>query len=996
MRRYFGAVAAVLLFSVATAFAQQTTGTVTGRVLDQQGAAVPGATVTAKSAATGFTRTEVSDAEGVYRLSALPVGTYVVTAELQGFATVAKRDVEVNVGQTQAIDFAMRVAALAETVNVTGATPLIETTASSVGGIVDPKTIESLPLNGRQFANLAATIPGVGLGFHSDPTKSTQYSPQIAGGNGRNLNYQIDGGDNNDDTVGGLLQLFPLEAIQEFNLITSRYKAEYGRSNGGVMNIVTKSGTNRPQGSFFELFRDTKMNAKTETETLTNVDKQQYRRNQFGGSFGGPIVTDKAHFFAAIERTQQNTFQSVSTKGLFPAQDGVYATPYTENLVTVKETTNISTAQFLSVRYGFNQNSQPYGVSPTSPQSGWGLSTNKFNSINVNDNYVLGNSKLNEFIFQYADFSNSITANSLDPLQTFPNTVSIGQNVNTPQATQQKKYQFRDDFSWHASGMGGLGHDFKVGVNFINEPHLFLTFNTGTGGYAYTHLDNTLNGPISAITLNGGSAEANTPMKQYAFYWQDDWRVTDKLTLNLGFRYDLVTGMAIDQSKNPNYVILDKAGKAGALAGIAGFEDFGLSPAEDKNNYQPRIGFVYDLKGDGRDVIRGGYGRYYDFGYTNANILFAAVNATGIGAGQVFSVTNSGGIKNANGTFFKVGDPISGIGQPNESGGALPLNSHIASPRIKQPFADQLSVGWSRQLDSATAVDVDYVYSKGQDLGWRPALNQRDGNPTGPRHYSTLLAPFGGANFSPANFNIDISNGRSLYQGINFGVRRRLEKHVQFSAWYSLSSAKSTSGVGGDELSSTNIQNHLDPFGDIQFGPAGRTDARHKITLSAVFQAPGGVQIAPIFRYRSSLPVTLTQGVDTNGNGVNNDIPSEAFAFNGFDSNHNPIVKDLGPCTTINCGRGTPFSQLNLRVSKGFRVVGTARVEVIGEVFNLFNALNPGGSSSAGATGFNGREFLGTITNKTPNPDFMRPLTYAGDFQQPEQRVGQIGFRFTF
>src|SRR5204863_1985285 len=192
--------------------------------------------------------------------------------------------------QTQAVDFALKVASVAETVNVTGSAPLIETSASSVGGIVDPKTIESMPLNGRQFANLAATIPGVGLGFHSDPTKSTQYSPQIAGGNGRNLNYQIDGGDNNDDTVGGLLQLYPLEAIQEFNFITSRYKAEYGRSNGGVMNIVTKSGTNLWSGSFFELFRDTKLNTRTESEKLNNVNKGKYRRKQFGGSFGGPIV----------------------------------------------------------------------------------------------------------------------------------------------------------------------------------------------------------------------------------------------------------------------------------------------------------------------------------------------------------------------------------------------------------------------------------------------------------------------------------------------------------------------------------------------------------------------------------------------------------------------------------------------------------------------------------------------------------------------------------
>ena len=151
---------------------------------------------------------------------------------------------EVSVGQTASFDFSLKVASLAETVNVTAATPLIETNNASVGQVIDPKRIESLPLNGRQFANLAATIPGVGLGFHSDPTKNTQYAPQINGGAGRNINYSIDGGDNNDDTVGGLLEQFPLEAVQEFNFQTQRFKAEYGRSNGGVMSVVTKSGTN--------------------------------------------------------------------------------------------------------------------------------------------------------------------------------------------------------------------------------------------------------------------------------------------------------------------------------------------------------------------------------------------------------------------------------------------------------------------------------------------------------------------------------------------------------------------------------------------------------------------------------------------------------------------------------------------------------------------------------------------------------------------------------
>src|SRR5690349_6763170 len=302
-------------------FAQQTSGNITGRIVDGQGAAVPGVTVTARSAQTGFVRTDVSDGEGIYRLTALPVGTYDVTAELSGFSSFNRKEVTVNVAQTTDLNVELKLAGVTESVNVTAEVPMVKTTDSSVGGVVDVTKIESLPLNGRQFANLALAIPGVGLGFHSDPTKSTQYSPQIAGGNGRNVNYQIDGGDNNDDTVGGLLQLYPLEAIQEFNFITQRYKAEYGRSNGGVMNIVTKSGTNNWRGSWFTNFRDDSMNSRTFTEKLGDLDKQNYRRYQFGGSFGGPIIQNRAHYFVAVERTQQDTKQAVTTFGLFPSEE---------------------------------------------------------------------------------------------------------------------------------------------------------------------------------------------------------------------------------------------------------------------------------------------------------------------------------------------------------------------------------------------------------------------------------------------------------------------------------------------------------------------------------------------------------------------------------------------------------------------------------------------------------------------------------------------------
>ena len=356
---------------------------------------------------------------------------------------------------------------MSETITVNAESPLIQTSSSSVGGVVDVSRIENLPLNGRQFANAAITIAGVGLGFHSDPTKSTQYSPQIGGGNGRNVNYQIDGGDNNDDTVGGLLQLFPLEAIQEFNFVTQRYKAEYGRSNGGVMNIVTKSGTNDFHGSWFTLVpRHSAQRQDQDREDRHNrAPKGEYERYQYGGSFGGPILQNKAHFFAAYERTQQDTTQSVNTLGPLPEPGRrLRRRRCRENLFTAKASANLTPSQYLSVRYGRNTNSQVYGATTRRVPDSWGDSTNKFNSINVNHNWVLGGSKLNEFVFQYADFGNNVAARTGDAQQTFPNGVIIGYNTNTPQSTRAAASSSSATTSRGTqTGMGGLGHDFKVG-----------------------------------------------------------------------------------------------------------------------------------------------------------------------------------------------------------------------------------------------------------------------------------------------------------------------------------------------------------------------------------------------------------------------------------------------------------------------------------------------------------------------------------------------------
>ena len=971
----------VLLAMALPAAAQQTTGNITGRVLDDQGAAIPGATVTALHTQTGFVRTDVSDQEGIYRLNALPVGSYDVVTELQGFTRVEQKGLVVNVGQNIELNVSLKVAQIAETITVTGESPLISTTASSVGQVVDVSRIESLPLNGRQFANLAATVPGVGLGFHSDPTKSSQFSPQINGGNGRNVNYQIDGGDNNDDTVGGLLQAFPLEAIQEFNFVTQRFKAEYGRSNGGVLNVVTKGGTNDFRGSWFTLMRDKALNAATFSEQINNLPKQDYRRYQFGGSLGGPIAQNKAHFFAAFERTQQDTKQAVNTLGIFPQGDGIYDTPIRENLFTGKVTANVNPAQYLAVRYGRNTNSQPYNAGLRNAPSSWSTSTNQFNSLNGNHNWVVGQSRLNEFIFQYADFKNHIPQSSSDPYLLFPNGVRAGAAPSTPQTTEQTKWQFRDDFTWTVSGMGGLAHDLKAGASWIHEPHLFITFNGGNEPQLTMASDN-INGPVQTITMNGGAADVNIPMDLYAIYLQDDWKVNDRLTLNLGLRWDYVDGVQIDQSRNPNFIAYQAAGLAGRFNGRFGgaLDDFGQDPGNDVDNIQPRLGAVYDLNGDGRNVLRGGWGIYTDFGYTNSNVLFPALDAAG-GHGQVFFVNNAAGIRKADGTFFRASDPISTIVHLNEANTSVPpLTGQVVSPRLQQPYTYQTNAGWAHQFLTSTAITVDYVRVQGRDLNIRLRPNTID-PATGRRYLADLP-------LNPNTFNLRtaVSIGESDYHGLILGMRRRMTNGVDLTASYTLSTASSTIGTANDELDQNYIQDVNNPLADVQNAPSIRTDARHRVSVSAVVQAPWGIQVAPFFLYRSGLPIQSFEGIDFNRDGNVNDITPRAYTFTGLNDDGTATFEETGACETVNCSRRAPFSQLNVRFSKSFSLAGHMRIEAIGEVFNLFNAKNP-------ATGLTTRRLSAT---GSPLASFMQPTAFAGDFQQPEQRVGQIGFRFTF
>ncbi|MEQ1573389.1 MAG: carboxypeptidase regulatory-like domain-containing protein [Vicinamibacterales bacterium] len=968
--------ALVLALAASPAAAQQTTGHITGQVVDQQGAAIRDVVVVAKNAATGFVREGVSDDNGVYRLTALPVGHYDVTAERQGFTRLERRAIVVDVAHTTTLTLTLRVAPVGQTITVTGDSPLISTVSSSVGEVVDLVRIENLPLNGRQFANLAATVPGVGLGFHADLTKSTQYTPQVSGGNGRNVIYVVDGGDNNDDTVGGLLQLYPLEAIQQFNLITHRADAEYGRSAGAVLNVVTKSGTNQARGSWFMLVRDDALNGRTFTETLTQIDTQPYRRYQFGGSAGGPLSRNKAHYFAAYERTQQDTKQAVDTLGLLRETDGIFDTPVRENLFTGKVTIMPRGGQYLAFRYSSNSNSQPTGASLRTARSAWTTSTNAYHSMNANHNWVLGRSHLNEFVFQYTTFKNQVATSSSTPYLMFPNGVTAGANPAAPQSTEQVKWQFRDDVSWAISALGGLSHDLKAGLNWIHEPRLFISTTAGSAGQ-YVFASNDVGGPIQQATAIGGAAAVNIPLDLYGLYVQDDWRVSNRLTLNLGLRWDYVQGMPIDQSQNPNFVALQAAGRAGRFAGTA-LEDFGKDPKGDTDNFQPRLGFALDVRGDGRDVVRGGWGIYTDFAYTNANALSPAIDAAG-GAGFVFAAQSAMGLRKPDGTLFRASDPLSAIASLNTVNTSIPpLVGTVLSPRIQQPYTTQSSIGWSHQLDAATTVTADYVDVRGYDLNLRLRANTIV---NGRRYLADL--PLQPNNF---NFRAAVSEGESEYRGLILGMRRRMSTRVDVSGAYTLSSSSSDLGSASDELDQNLVQDVRDPFGPVQDAPSMRTDARHRVSLAAIVQAPWQIQVSPFFLYRSALPVHSFEGLDLNADLNVNDKTSRAYRYTGVNERGLAAFEETGACDTVNCSRRAPFSQLNLRVSRSFSLWHSSKVEAIAEIFNLFDAKNP---------------FIPLMTRRlsaagAPLASFMQPTAFAGDFQQPEQRVGQIGFRLTF
>ena len=355
---------ALLVGYASSAFAQATTGELTGRVIDGAGAVVPGAAVTLRSGETGLVRTAVTNEGGEYLFVSVPPGRYTVEAELQGFKKVERPDVSIGVGTRQTLALTLEVGNVTETLVVSGGAPLIETTRSDLGGVITPTEITNLPLLNRTFANLSVVMPEARPAGNFDPTKTRTGNVAMNGGDGRQLDVNVDGGDNKDNVVGSLIQNFAYESIQEFQVLQHRWTAESGRAVGGVVNVITKSGTNSLKGSLFGTYRDQDLAAKDFFQKRGGV-KQTFERWEYGGSAGGPIQRDKLFFFGAFERFDEPKGETpvrpdaLTQLAFVPGANPVATipTPYDDTLFTAKMDHRLTTNQTMFYRFSLQQNS---------------------------------------------------------------------------------------------------------------------------------------------------------------------------------------------------------------------------------------------------------------------------------------------------------------------------------------------------------------------------------------------------------------------------------------------------------------------------------------------------------------------------------------------------------------------------------------------------------------------------------------------------------------
>jgi hypothetical protein len=979
----------------------QATSTFNGRILDQGDAVLPGVTVTVTNISTGVVRTTITNEEGQYQIPGLEPGQYRIETDLAGFAPSVRDTVRLDVNATLTVDFKLSLAGLAETLTVTGEAPLIETTQSKVANTIETTEVQNLPMITRTISGMLELLPGATPVAPLHRTKENVGTVSYAGSLGGNVAMNVDGADNRDNHYSGPLLTFTTESLEQFQLASSQFSAVDGRTGGAAVTLVTKSGTNALHGSLFGYERDRKLTSKDYFTRQANGQKAPFSRQQYGGSVGGPILRNRMFFFGALEQQSEERGQFVPERlyneldvlvratqagqlapGLVnPNHPRIGSQPGFLRVYTLKSNVQLSNDHALMFRYA-GQNEGRDSVTWTlnnddgQPDD---FTIDAFSAVGQH-NWVLGNSGLNQITAQvnHLDYLADVwdratgkhytrdfpSVNILPPRLAFP-TVTTGAGGDAGTLANRSVYQIKDDVSLLRGN-----HSLKMGVNFNYLDNLgILNGNEHFGIFFFfddpSTIVNNTNGryPQGFRTAgivrqwqmaNGGAVNgqgywANTinDVKQFSSWFQDDWRTTSRLTLNLGVRYDVDLNLMDEKNHAINAT-------RQALEAIG--SPYGGFPKTPKLDISPRVGFAYDLTGEGRRVLRGGYGVYFDQYNTAAaagditaqarrplNALSTLVN-TAIGVGQLATYR------------FGIDPPPP---QPTE-GNRLPLGSQgqWIDPAMVDPRTHQAHVGYAHELAANTTVAVDFTHFEGRNekrqTSINPIINGRR------RLADEFQRVFGVPNYL-SDVRILAGINKSRYDALTILFRRRMPR-MTVQAHYTLAGAYSYGGSTGNRSGAGLAMRWDQPFADDEWGPNG-PDERHRFVFTGVLEAPWGVQLSPVVQWASARAFNLTAGSDLNADGNNND-------------------RWVDPATSkqvsINAGRGDPTFVFDIRTTKFVPFGGERRLGIFVEFFNLFNTAN------------HGAEFNGNGRSSA----FRQATGYIPSIGYPRQI--QLGARFLF
>ncbi len=860
----------VMLFSVA-AFAQ-TTASIKGTVTDQTGAAVVGAKVTVKDAALGIERTTQTNSEGDYEVPALPPGSYSVEIQMTGFQPQQANNLVLAVSQNSVQNFSLKVANSTEVVTVEATAPLVETTTMTVGQSIDQRTVQEIPLNGRHFVDLGLLIPGSVTppqnGFLTAPLRGQgSFAFNTAGNREDTVNFMVNGINLNDMVQNQITFQPSINTVSEFKVDNSTYSAEYGRNSGAIVNIATRSGSNNYHGEVFEFLRNHDLDARNFFNPA-GTPQSTFKRNQFGAAFGGPIVKDKTFFFLSYEGLRQRQGITLNTQVLTAAQ---------RNQVVAGG--NATSNQLLQLIPSAND---PTGTrflgSATAPvnidQGTADISHNLTSNIRLHGYYAAQHDQRQEPTLQgntlpgFGDTRESkrqIATFSVD--QTFSgnlvNEARVGFNrihiTFTPNANQNPATFGILDGINAAVGLpqisiGGTGVNFggpagfpqgrgdttavvSDTLNYIHGKHSFKfggefrrfynnNFNGDDGTLTFLNVTGFANGTPNAFAINPGNNPSRISTGEFGVFAQDSWKLFPRFTMELGLRYDWNQTPAEALNRFVNFIP-----STDSLVRVA-------SPYKQNNlNFQPRLGFAWDLFGNSKTVVRSGYALLTDQPITN--LVTGLTNNPPLGNPLVFN------------------GPLTTYTGLLASAAASGLSPIVVDPNFKNSYVQSYNLNIQQQLASKWSVMVGYFGSVGRDLRTRENLNQIVGGVRPFAHLSATSPILPGA--AVGNISDNESNGNSSYNALWITSNLSNWHGLQFNASYTFSKSLDFTSQNGQGVV---LQNSLNPGGDKGLSDY---DARHRFVTNFIYSIPAfrnnrffnGWQVGSIVQAQSGNPVNL-------------------------------------------------------------------------------------------------------------------------------------------